>query len=125
MAVQLDLPLEDIGVWIMTYRHKQSIHLEFGRFQRLNIPQLQSSDTGLSRPPDVIHNSIPNEVDLWIAQGAILHDLRGPQHVTAVDHGNLRGKLRQERRLFHGRVTAAHHGDLLSSIKESVAGRAR
>ena len=59
----------------MTNRNKQSIHLEIGGFEGLYVLQLQSSITGLFRSHDMVHNGVPDELNLWIAECAILHDL--------------------------------------------------
>ena len=40
-----------------------------------------------------------------------------------MDQRDLGGKIRQEQRLFHGRVATADHNNLLAAIKEPVAGR--
>ena len=67
---------------------------------------------------------VPERFDLWVLEQAVLKDLFGSQFVAAVDQGHLGGKVRQEQRLFHSRVAAADHDDLLSAIEEPVACRA-
>ena len=65
------------------------------------------------------------ELDLRVGERAVLHDLRGPQLVAAVDDRHLVGELGEERGLFDGRVAAADDGDVLAAEEEAVAGGAR
>ena len=67
---------------------------------------------------------VPAEVDLGVGEGALLHDLGGPQLVAPVDDRDLGGEAGQEERLLQGRVAAAGHGDVLLAEEEAVAGGA-
>src|SRR6266542_2875373 len=63
--------------------------------------------------------------DPAVHAGPFEHDPRGTELLATVDDRHLRCELRQERRLFHGRVAAPDHDDLLPLEEEGVAGRAR
>ena len=67
---------------------------------------------------------VPDEVDLGIGSGAVLHDLRGAELVAPVHEGDLAGELGEEGGFLHGRVAAAHHDELLVLEEESVTGGA-
>src|SRR5690606_19553794 len=47
---------------------------------------------------------------------------RGAELLTTVHDGHRAGELGQERRLLHGRVPAAHDGDVLVTEEEPVTG---
>src|SRR6185503_17810899 len=64
---------------------------------------------------------VPVELDFWIFEGAVLHDLRRAQLVAPVNQVYLGSELRQENRFFHCGIATADDGDLLSAIEESVA----
>src|SRR5436309_12361633 len=59
-----------------------------------------------------------------MAAGALEHDLRGTELAAAVDEGDLGGEAGEEEGLFHRRIAAADHGDLLAAKEEAVAGGA-
>ena len=67
---------------------------------------------------------VPDELDLLVVEGALLHDLRRLERVAAVDHVDLVGEPGEERRLLHRRVAAADDRDGLLAEEEAVAGRA-
>ena len=73
---------------------------------------------------DVGHLLVPEDGDLGVLQGPLLHDLAASELVATVDHHDLGRVARQEGGLFQRRVAAAHHGDLLASEEEAVAGGA-
>ncbi len=64
------------------------------------------------------------QLDLGMRHGALQHDLRGAEGVAPVQQRHLGGEPREEHRLFHRRIAAAHHGNLLVAEEESVARRA-
>jgi hypothetical protein len=64
------------------------------------------------------------ELDLLVALRTVDHDRRGAELLAAVHDGDLRGELRQERRLLHRGVAAADDDDVAVAEEEAVAGRA-
>ena len=88
---------------------------------RLQVAKLQRGDAALFRADDFIHRRIEDELDLRIAAGPLLHDLRGAKLLAAMNDGDLAGELGEERRLLHRRVAAADDDDLLVLEEESVA----
>src|SRR5690606_11095919 len=65
--------------------------------------------------------AIPDELDLVVREGALLHDLRRAEGVLAVDHVDLGSEAGEERGLFHGGVAAADDSDRLLPEEEAVA----
>ena len=70
---------------------------------------------------EIVDRRVPADLDLRVAVGPFLHDLRGPQLVATHEHGDLGGELGEERGLFDGRVATAHDSDLLTAEEEPVA----
>ena len=90
----------------------------------LRLWSLTGRDPALAAPQDVGHQAVPDPGDLGVGEGAVLHDLRGPQLVAAVDDRHLAGELGEVGRLLHRRVAAADDDDLLVAEEEAVAGGA-
>ena len=64
---------------------------------------------------------VPLELDLGVGERAVLHDLRRPQLVAAVDDRDLGRELGEEDRLLDRGVAAADHRDRLLAEEEAVA----
>ena len=71
-----------------------------------------------------VDHRVPGVVDLGVLLEPVLHDLRGPQGIAAMDQGDLGGEPGQEGGLLDGRVAAADDGDLLAPVEGAVAGGA-
>ena len=105
--------------------HEQPVAFDLGKRPGLHIPQLDAGHHGrLAFAHHLLHRTIPDELDLGIAEQAILHDLFGAQPVAAMDQGHLVGVMGEEDRLLDGRVAAAHDAHLLAAEEETVAGGA-
>ncbi len=74
-------------------------------------------------PQNLNHLMIPERHDLFVLHQTVNQDLFRAQRVTTVDQSHLRGKIRQEKSLFHSSVPAADHNDFLTAIEEPVTGR--
>src|SRR4051794_21735278 len=72
----------------------------------------------------VLHDRVPHELDLRVAEGAVLHDLRRSQRIASVNQEDLVGELGEERCFLDGTVAAAHDRDLVPAEEEPVASRA-
>src|SRR5205823_8431116 len=66
----------------------------------------------------------PNELDLFVAMQAVLHDLRRAELAAPVDNGHLRGVAGEEERLFRRRIAAPDHHHRLAAEEVAVAGGA-
>ena len=67
---------------------------------------------------------VPDELDLRVGEGAVLHGGRGAQRVAAVHQVDLVGEPGEERGLFERGVAAADDRDLLLLEERAVAGGA-
>src|SRR6202021_4027490 len=80
------------------------------------VAQPQAGDLALTE--DLGNLAVPAEVDLRVGEGAVLHDLGGPQLVAAVDHGHRLREPGQERGSPHGPVGAADARDVALTEEE-------
>src|SRR6185312_4476674 len=85
----------------------------------LDVPQLQTRELLVAL--DLCDLAVPDERDLRVGDGTVLHRLRGPQGVAAVDDRDGLGEPGEEGGLLHRRVTAADDGDVLVLEEEAVA----
>src|SRR5215469_8484040 len=114
------LPGEQVTARIMADRHDHAGHWQLALLASLDIAQPDTGHPVVAQ--DLDHLAVPAELDLWIGQRAILHDLRGAQRVTPVHDRDTSGETGQECRFLHRRVSAADHRDVLLTEEEAVAG---
>src|SRR5215210_4765949 len=88
------------------------------------VAQEHAGNAPLARALHLAHGAVPAEGDLLVPEGPLLHDLRRPQLVAAVDQRHLAGELSEEERLLDGGVAAADDRHLLATEEEAVARRA-
>ena len=69
--------LDEVGAGIVADRHKDARDREFGFGAVHEVLQPKSGDLVLSH--DILDAAVPDEVDLLVRQGAVGHDLRGPE----------------------------------------------
>ena len=62
---------------------------------------------------DLGNDGVGQEADLLVAAGPVEHDLRGAELVATVHQRHAAGEPGQESGLFHRRVAAADHRDVL------------
>src|SRR5690606_27437241 len=122
LLVQLHLPGEQLGVGLVADGHEHGLGGNLAGLPRLHVADADAGD-GLV-PQDLLHYRVPDEADLGIGHGPVLHDLAGPELVPAMDYGNAPADVAQEQSLFHGGVAAAHHHHVPVSEEEAVAGGA-
>ena len=70
------------------------------------------------------NRAVPFDIDLVVAQQAVLHDLLGTQRVTAVNQRHRLADIGKIERFLDGRVTAANHRHIAVAVEEAVAGGA-
>ena len=67
-------------------------------------------------------NRVPQELDLRVVERSVLHDLRCPQLIAAVDDRDLLRKAAEKVRFLECGIAAADHGNVVITEEEAVAG---
>ena len=101
---------------------EQAVDREVGLRAGDDVADLQRLDRAVA--DDVVDDGVPQEVDLGVRERAVLHDLRRPQLVAAVDDRDLGRELGEEDRLLERGVAAADDRDRLLAEEEAVTGGA-
>src|SRR3954463_14182108 len=122
--IELELPRVRLRVGRMSDGDEEALRGEVSHFIRYQIAKFQRRDPALFRADHFIDRRVEDELDLGIAAGAVLHDLRRTQLLAAMDDGDLAGEFGEEGGLLHRRVAAADDDDLLVLEEEAVARRA-
>ena len=68
------------------------------------------------------NRAVPFDIDLVVAQQAVLHDLLGTQRVTAVNQRHRLADIGKIERFLDGRVTAANHRHIAVAVEKAVTG---
>src|SRR5205085_12538695 len=114
-----------LGIRFVPNGNKDALRREVRRLASLVVKECDGLDAGFFSTLDLFDLSIPKNVDLVGSKHAVLHYLRRSKLMPAMDQSYTRSELRQEQRLFHCRVAAAHDDDRPVTEKESVARRTR
>jgi hypothetical protein len=122
VVIQLELALEQGAVGLVPDGHEEAGHAELGFLARDGVTQVDAPYLGVAL--NAADHGIPAEVDLGVFEGALLHDLGGPQLVAPVDDRDLGGEAGQKEGLFEGGIAATGHGDVVLAEEEAVAGGA-
>src|SRR5215203_175130 len=86
------------------------------------VAKVHSGDLVVAQHIDDL--GVPDELDLVVGEGPLLHDLGRTQLIPPMDHIDLSGKTGQESRFLHGGVPSADDRDVLVTEEEPVARRA-
>src|SRR5213593_450039 len=123
VATLIELQLAPVGSGVRSVSDgdEEALRVHVRNLIRLQIAKLERSDPALLRSHHFFHSRVEEELDLGIAEGPLLHDLRSAQLFAAVNDRNLAGELRQEGGLLHGGVSTADNDDFFLFEKESVA----
>ncbi len=114
--------MNEVGTGIRADRNEQAAEVHGGLRA---IHGVDDADTGHELVAvDVRDLLVPEELDLRVIEGTLLHRLGGAQRVLAVDDVDLVREAREEGRLFHRRVAAANDGNLLLTEERAVTGGA-
>ena len=123
LVVQVELALEQLGARVVADRDEQAGDRELGGLAGLEVAQRQAGELAAS-PVDLGDLAVPDELDLRVGEGAVLHRLGGAQGVAAVDDRDGLGEAGEEGGLLHRGVAAADDGDVLVLEEEAVTGGA-
>lgn len=93
-------------------------HLEVRDSARLEVLHLDARKQPPLVPVGLLDRAVPDELDLWVVLGPLLHHLGGPQCVATVDHVHLGAVLGEEMGLLLNRGTG--EGSRWGRIKHNI-----
>jgi hypothetical protein len=121
-GIQVQLVFKETGVWGVADGNEHSNAWFLGRDAGLDVPDSDAGDDGIAQ--NLLNHRVPDKADLGVHLCSVLHDLRCAKRIPPVDHGHMRRELRQEVRLFHGRIAAPDDHEFLAFEEKAVAGSA-
>src|SRR5690348_17929796 len=108
----------------MPYAQKHGAGREVPRCTGLQIAKAKASYFLLLHVVDIIHNGVGKEFDFGMPASALDHDLRRAEAVTTMNDSHFVCKAGEKKSLFHGRISTANYGDVLTAEEEPIAGGA-
>ncbi len=125
-GVDLELALEQLGRRVVADGDEHAVDGERARLAALEVAQPRAGDAGwVFRSDDLVDHAVPRDLDLVLAEQAVLQHLVGAQPVAAVNQRHLGRELGEEERLLGRRVAAADDRHLLAPEEEAIASGAR
>src|SRR5439155_730148 len=121
-AIDVELHHRQPQVFAAQVRHAGFV---VGARLRDDVTQHDRGDLAGGGIEDVHDLLVPEEGDLGMREGAVLHDLRCAQRLAPVDDDHPATEPREVERLLECRVAAAHDHDVPVLEEEAVARRAR
>src|SRR3954451_19905328 len=118
VVVQVHLAGEQLGARVVADGDEQPGRVELAGLAGQGV--LQGERLEPFRAVDRVDLGVPDDLELGVGEGSLLHDLGGTELVAAHDHRDLGAEPGQERRLLDGRVTAPDHRDVLLTEEEAV-----
>ena len=122
--VKIHHALEGLGVGDVADTEKHEGDGEGVLDARGGVFEAEALDVFFFDAEDFFDDGVGAELDLGVLFGAVVHDGRGAEFISAVDQGDFGGEAGEEEGLFHGGVAAADDGDFLAGGEEAVAGGA-
>ena len=105
----------------MTDRDEGAADLDLLLLAGLGVLEADLGDLAVVAGDELHRHVRRQELDVLLAAGALLHDLRGAELVAAVHDLQVLGELGDEDRVLHRRVAAADHRDVLALEEGAVA----
>ena len=124
VRVEIHVAADQAGVGDVPDGDEDAVDGELLDGAGLDVAQHHAGNHAARHVLDLVDHRIELERDLLVGPRLVLHDLRRPECIAPVNDGDVRGELRQERRLLHRRVAAAHHRNRLAPEEVPVAGGA-
>src|SRR6266550_4120190 len=121
--IGLQFSLISFCIWIVPDRNEHARNRQFSLFVRLHVAQANSAHFAFLIGKVFGHDCVPDWLDLFVRENAVLHDLRSPHLVASVNKVNLRRESRQEERFLRCGIAAADHADRHVFVKCAVARR--
>src|SRR5579885_3118954 len=122
LFIHVDEALEQAGIRLVSNRQEQPLRWQDIFLAIFHIAQSYPVHGIIAQ--DLNHFRIPDKADLWILEGAVLHNLAGAQAIASMYDRDMAGIARQERRLFQRRIAAADDYYILVAEEKSITGRA-
>ncbi|ESQ07370.1 sugar ABC transporter ATPase [Streptomyces sp. PVA_94-07] len=123
LVVQVELSGEEFGAGVVADGDEQSRGRPLTDLACQRVAQGHSAEHAVLLL-DLDDLAVEREGDLVVGEGAVPHDLGGPQGGAAVDDGDGAGEAGEESGLLHGGVAAADHDDVAVAEEEAVTGGA-
>src|SRR5882672_5093802 len=76
---ELDLAAEDLRVRLMPDRDEEAVDRTLVERARLEVLHAHARDLALADVGDAVDGAVPDELDLGVLEGALLHDLGGTE----------------------------------------------
>src|SRR4051812_6302164 len=116
---QVELTVHQVHAGVVSDRDEQAVELEFALLAGDEVAE--GDVLNLLVAADRRDLRVPDELDLLVREGAVLHDLGRAQRVATVNDVYLVGETGEEGGLLHRRVAAADDRDRPLAEEESVA----
>src|SRR4029077_615441 len=120
LVVGVDLALDQLRARAVTDRDEYSAALDFLLVAGLGVLEADLGDLAVVACNELERLVRRQEVDVLLATGPLLHDLRGAELVAPVDDLQVLGELGDEDGVLHRRVAAADHRDVLALEEGAV-----
>ncbi len=104
----------------MTDGDEQAGHGQIGDLAGVDVTHAQPGHRRLAE--DLFDRRVPDELDLLVGEGALLHDRACAQGLAPVNDRDAAGEAGEEGGLLHRRVAAADDRDVLVTEEEAVTG---
>ena len=122
LGLVVELVEEERGVRVVADGDEEAVRLEIAL---LTGDRVLEADAGDRRVAEHLGDDlVQHELDLLVRAGAVDHDRRRPELLTAVHEVDLAREARDEQRLLHRRVAATDDDDDLVAKERGIAGRA-
>jgi hypothetical protein len=103
--------LKSLSGWNVSNGHEDSSSWDHLLLTSDQVLGNDSLDEVLSLVSD--DSGVPQDVDLWVGQSTVSHDLGSSQLITTMDESDLRSKASEEKCLFAGRISSSNDEDVL------------
>ncbi len=121
LGIRFDLANEQLAARVVADRDEHAGDVQHAVDATDRVLEPNASDLA-AVTEDLGDDRVPDDLDLFVRERAIDHDLAGAELVATVDDRHRVGEPGQERRLLHRGVTATDNDDVLAAEEEAVTG---
>jgi hypothetical protein len=123
--VHVELADEDRRVGLMADGHEDSVCGKIRNNTGLEVLQADTTHSATGFAMDFLHYGVPDECDLWVFEGPLLHDFRCAELIAPMHYRHFAAEAGEERRLLHRSITATYYYHLLVFEEGAVASGTR